>query len=204
MERILLASASPRRRELLESLGIGFEIYAPDLDESKRDYLPPSQRVVALAEDKARASALKAPPSAPRLVLGADTLVSVESIGGPPVVLGKPADKSDARSMIRLLQGRKHFVHTGIALLDRFSGVLRSTRSSSVVSFAPMDHSEVEEYLSSEDWVGAAGAYRIQGMAALFINRLEGSWSGVVGLPIRELYDILRSADFRVSVRASR
>jgi len=204
MEKLLLASGSPRRRELLDSLGIGFEALASDVDESIRDYLPPSARVLALAEDKARASASAAPSSAPRLVLGADTLVSIEDPPSPAIVLGKPSDEADARAMIRLIQGRKHLVHTGIALVDRVSGSVRTALSSSTVSFSPMDGTEIEEYLSSGDWEGAAGAYRIQGLAALYIDKLEGSWSCVVGLPIRELYVILRDAEFRVPIVSAR
>ncbi len=198
MEKLLLASASPRRRELLDSLGIGFDALAPDIDESLRDYLPPSERVLALAVDKARASAAAAPSSAPRLVLGADTLVSIEDSDAPAIVLGKPSDEAEARAMVRLLQGRTHLVHTGIALVDRSSGSARTALSSSSVSFAPMSETEIGEYLASGDWKGAAGAYRIQGRAALHIDKLEGSWSCVVGLPIRELYVILRSAEFRI------
>ncbi len=203
MEKLLLASASPRRRELLESLGIGFETLAPDIDESTRDYLPPAERVLALAEDKARASAGAAPRSAPRLVLGADTLVSLEDPGASPVVLGKPSGEEEARAMIELIQGRTHLVHTGIALVDRSSGSARTALSSSAVSFAPMDGAEIDAYLESGDWVGAAGAYRIQGRAALHIERLDGSWSCVVGLPMRELYVILRDAEFRVPIRSA-
>jgi len=196
-----LASASPRRRELLEAAGIAFESLAVDIDESLRDDSPPAARVLALAEDKARAAARLAPASSPRLVLGADTLVCVSPCGdgSDERALGKPENREDARRMLRLLSGRPHIVRTGIALLDRFSGRLLTSRSDSVVVFSAIGEAGIEEYLASGEWAGAAGGYRIQGLAALYIERLEGSWSGVVGLPMRELYVILLSAGFRVS-----
>jgi septum formation protein len=99
--------------------------------------------------------------------------------------------------MIGLLRGRSHRVYTGIALFDRHSRRMRTALSASTVRFASMDGGEIEGYLASGDWEGAAGAYRIQGRAALYIEEIEGSWSGIVGLPIRELYGILRDADYR-------
>jgi septum formation protein len=206
MERLLLASNSPRRRELLETAGILFDALAPDIDESLRDDLEPSSRVLALAEDKARAAAALASPSGPRLVLAADTLVCMPAAtdGVFEEALGKPRDLDDARRMIGLLSGRRHFVRTGIALLDRSSGLMRSSRSDSAVSFAAMSEQDIEVYLASGEWSEVAGGYRIQGLAALFIERLEGSWTGVVGLPMRELYVILLAAGFRVPSGALR
>ena len=112
------------------------------------------------------------------------------------LVLGKPRDREDARAMIRSLSGKAHLVHTGLALLDRPECRLELVRSDSSVRFAPMSASEIEEYLDSGEWEGVAGAYRVQGLAAKHIERIEGSWSGIVGLPIRELYVILRRAGF--------
>jgi septum formation protein len=197
METLLLASASPRRRELLESIGVSFETFAPDLDESIRDGLPPAQRVLALAEDKARKAASLALPSFPRLILSADTLVCLPGANGEELALGKPVDIGDARRMMRSISGKIHFVRTGLFLLDRVSGKAYSARSDSAVEFASMDAVEVEAYLTSGEWEGVAGAYRIQGRAAMHIVRIEGSWSGVVGLPLRELYVILAQAGYR-------
>jgi septum formation protein len=198
MERILLASGSPRRRELLEAAGIPFDILVPDLDESLRDDLPPADRVLALARDKARTASDLASPSSPRLVLAADTLVCVSDGDGRESALGKPGDIAEARAMLRLLAGREHTVRTGLALFDRVSGSLDSVRSDSAVRFAPLGEEEVEGYLASREWEGAAGAYRIQGLAALLIERVEGSWTGVMGLPMRELYVILNRAKYRI------
>ena len=94
-------------------------------------------------------------------------------------------------------------VRTGIALLDRSSGDILKSRSDSKVVFAPMSDSDIDAYLGSAEWIGVAGAYRIQGLAAFFIDRLEGSWTGVVGLPMRELYVILLSAGFRIQTLAT-
>lgn len=199
MESILLASNSLRRRELLEAAGISFDVFAPDVDETSRDDLLPLDRVLALAKDKAQAAAQTCQFSQ-RLVLAADTLVCLpsESSIENETALGKPKDSDDARRMMRLLVGKSHCVHTGIALLDRESGRMRTSRSDSIVGFAPMSDDEIEEYLSSGEWSGVAGAYRIQGLAAFFIERLEGSWTGVVGLPMRELYVILLEAGYRI------
>jgi septum formation protein len=205
MEKLLLASNSPRRRELLEAAGISFELLVADVDEEARDCLPPPERVVALAEDKARAAAAQAPPSSPRLVLGADTLVCLPGSRDKEeeLALGKPRDEADAGRMMRMLSGRPHFVRTGLVLLDRLSGRLWSSRSDSTVVFATMDEGDIGAYLASGEWAGVAGGYRIQGLAAFYIERLEGSWTGVVGLPMRELYVILRAAGFRVPSTAS-
>jgi septum formation protein len=197
MEKIILASSSPRRRELLASAGIPFDILAPDLDESLRDDLPPAERVLALAADKAKAAAGLAATREPRLVLGADTLVCLPQEGGKEIALGKPANEAEAGDMMRLLAGRAHVVRTGIALLSRDSGETSSLRSDSIVRFAAMSEEDISAYIRSREWDGAAGAYRIQGLAALFIERLEGSWTGVVGLPMRELYVILLAAGYR-------
>jgi septum formation protein len=99
--------------------------------------------------------------------------------------------------MLRLLAGKEHIVRTGIALFDRASGSLDTVRSDTTVAFAPLSDEEIDGYLASREWEGAAGAYRIQGLAARFIDRIEGSWTGVVGLPMRELYVILKGAEYR-------
>ena len=194
MAHLILASSSPRRREILSSIGLEFEIVVPDVDESLRDGLPVEERVMRLAEDKAVSAAKRLGPGRRHVCLGADTLVRVRgSDGGPGSVLGKPKDRADARKMIQALAGRTHDVHTGLALVG-IDGRVETIRSDSRVSFAAMGEGEIERYLDSCDWEGVAGAYKIQGQAALFIERIEGSWSGIVGLPIRELYVILSHA----------
>ncbi len=205
MDRILLASASPRRAELLRAAGVAFDLFAPEIDESLRDCEEPADRVLGLAEDKARAAALLSPSSSPRLALGADTLVCLpgQLAGEAEVALGKPANRAEAGRMMRLISGRPHLVRTGLALLDRSTGRVTLSRSDSTVSFSQMSEGEIEAYLDAGEWAGVAGGYRIQGLAALFIDRLEGSWSGVVGLPMRELYVMLLAAGYRVPPRPS-
>lgn len=199
MAHLILASSSPRRREILSSLGLEFEIVDPDVDESLRDCLAVEERVIRLAEDKARSAARLLGPGRTHACLGADTLVRIKDPeGGPGRVLGKPRDREDARTMIKALSGRVHDVHTGLALVD-VSGGVETIRSDSKVRFAAMSEAEIEDYLDSDDWEGVAGAYKIQGRAALFIEGIEGSWSGIVGLPIRELYVILSQAGIALS-----
>ena len=199
MESILLASKSPRRRELLEAAGIPFDLFDPDIDESMHDGLPPSDRVVALASEKVKA-AVRYTSSTARLVLGADTMVCMPQAEARyrEVGLGKPDDAEDAGRMLRMLAGSSHFVRTGLALLDRVSGRMRTSRSDSSIHFAAMSDAEIEAYIASGEWSGAAGGYRIQGLATFFIDRIEGSWTGVVGLPMRELYAILSNAGYRI------
>lgn len=200
MERIILASGSPRRKELLADVGIPFDSLVPDLDESIHDALAPAERVIELAKDKARAAGRLASPGSPRLVLAADTLVCLPrgDLGAEERALGKPRDEAEARVMLRFLAGSSHIVRTGMALLDRGAALEFSIRSDSIVRFSPMNAYEIEAYLATGEWQGVAGAYRIQGRAAFFIDRLEGSWTGVVGLPMHELYVILQQAGYRV------
>jgi septum formation protein len=200
MESLLLASGSPRRRELLAAVGIPFDSIVPDVDEGVYDSLSPADRVIALAEEKARAAAGLAGAASPRLVLAADTLVCLprEEDGTQERALGKPRDVDDARRMLQLLAGRTHIVRTGLAVLDRVSGSVSSMRSDTIVRFAAMSIREIEGYLASCEWQGVAGAYRIQGRGAFFIDKLEGSWTGVVGLPLHELYVILQQTGYRV------
>ncbi|MBL8967976.1 MAG: septum formation protein Maf [Spirochaetaceae bacterium] len=197
---LLLASGSPRRREILRDLagdlGLRFSLLSPDVDESLRDDLPPPERVLALAGDKARAALARPEAAAFRWILAADTLVCLPGLppAGGELVLGKPDGRAGAEAMIRALSGREHLVHTGLLLLDRATGREVAARSDSSVRFATLEEEEIASYLDSGDWEGVAGAYKIQGLAARYIERIDGSWSGIVGLPIRELYGILRRA----------
>ncbi|MDX9958315.1 MAG: Maf family protein [Spirochaetia bacterium] len=192
-ERLLLASASPRRLEIVKKLGFDPIVEPVDLDESIFDDSAIPDRVVALAEAKARLSA-RLTKSDCRWILGADTLVGLEE-----QTFGKAENAETARGMIRALSGRTHSVSTGLCLLDRQHGdrahsILSETR----VSFAEMSDMEVDYYIATGEWKGAAGAYRIQDTASLFIERIHGSFTGVVGLPIREFYVILKRSAFPV------
>lgn len=207
MPKLILASSSPRRKEALAGLGLAYECLSPEVDEASHDDLPAPDRVLALARLKAETAARglrRSRPADPQLlILAADTLVSLEPLPSPlPLgirpdgVLGKPESRSEAKAMIEALAGRIHSVHTGLALLELPSGRMETILSTSRVEFASLDAREVESYLEARDWEGVAGAYRIQGRAALHIKAIEGSWSGIVGLPIHELYVILRRLGF--------
>lgn len=183
--QILLASASPRRIETLKKLGFDLVVVPADVDESVHDDMPVRRRVVALAELKARTSSGSA-PFPPFWAVGADTLVSFEE-----VVFGKPADEADARAMLIALAGKTHTVSSGICVLDRRTGELHSAVSETRVHFSSLSDDELDAYVATGEWRGAAGAYRIQERAAFFVEWLEGSFSGVVGLPLHEFYAIL-------------
>lgn len=216
MESIVLASASQRRQDILRDQGIPFMVVAPSIDERTRDYLPPKDRALFLAKEKADDVCHRLDAVSPRFVLAADTLIvlptsNVKIIGyaraipfesGPhdSIVLGKPENQHEAHWMIRLLAGTRHRVVTAIHLINRKNGESWSGTSDSSVDFAPMDDGEIASYISSNEWEGAAGGYRIQGLAARFISSISGSWSGIVGLPIHELYVILRRAGIELGV----
>jgi len=203
MERLILASSSPRRKEILKTLSIPFVSFSPDLDESIYDALKPEFRVQALAEAKALAvktaflaeGRLDVSLSRLRLGIAADTLVVLGS-GSSITVIGKPSSLDEARTMLCLLQGKTHRVYSGLCLLDLDTGKRESVVACTTLRFASMTEAEIVRYLDSEEWIGAAGAYRIQGQASYFIESIRGSWSCVMGLPIRELYGILNRAGY--------
>ena len=207
MPDILLASASPRRRELLATLGFDICVVPHHSDETIFDHLPPSERVVALAEAKAK-SAQAEQRATGAIIIAADTLVcnpepaSMQardfSDKSGAITLGKPRNREEAGRMIMALAGRIHTVHTGIAVIDTTSGLEELALSTSTVRFCMLSDVEREKYLDSGEWDGVAGGYRIQGLAAVFIEEMSGSWSGIVGLPIRELYAILSRLSIQV------
>jgi septum formation protein len=207
METIILASSSPRRKEILRSLSVPFDVIHPDIDETTCDQLEPEHRVIALAERKAiaglallaqapgkDASGTSASPR-PRLLLASDTLVALRRAGAWRTI-GKPADRDAARAMLYHLEGRTHTVFTGLCLAETGSGSRSTICATTSVRFAAMSDAEIERYLDCEEWRGAAGAYRLQGRGSCFIEQVRGSWSCVVGLPIRELYGMLRNAGY--------
>ena len=171
--RLVLGSASPRRRELLAQLGLEFDIVSPDIDETPLDREDPVAYVRRLAE--AKAAAVRAEPQA--LVIAADTTVD---LGGE--ILGKPADATDAAAMLRRLSARTHRVHTGVAL--RLADRVLSDVVPSLVTFVPLTPSTIEWYVGTGEPLDKAGAYAIQGAGAVLVQRVRGSVSNVVGLPL--------------------
>lgn len=171
----MLASGSPRRAELLRMAGFEFDVDPADLDESALPDEAAEAYVLRVAREKARCIATRHAPRT--LVLGADTTVVVDG-----EILGKPVDREDAARMLRRLSGRVHDVMTGVVLLG--SGVERSAVERTRVSFVALRPDQIAWYVATGEPDGKAGAYAIQGRAARFIDRIEGSWSNVVGLPI--------------------
>ncbi|MBN1409381.1 MAG: septum formation protein Maf [Spirochaetales bacterium] len=187
MVKIILASASPRRREILTQLKIPFEVIEPDIDERILPGEPTEEAVTRLANNKVENIREKIPKSRARWILGVDTLVELEG-----KLLGKPADSEEAVSMIRNLAGKIHRVITGMALLSHENLPVDLRFCTSEVKFAPMSEKEVQFYVNSGEWEGVAGAYRIQERAAFFIEWINGSYSNIVGLPISVFYGMLK------------
>lgn len=178
---LILASRSPRRSELLTAAGIPFEVLAADIDETPRAGEAPAAYVERLAIEKARAVLVLRPEAR---VLGADTTVTLDG-----EILGKPVDEADAHRMLKLLSGRVHDVHTGVAIVSR-AGV-RSAVDTTRVWFSAMTDDDIAWYVGTGEPVDRAGAYAIQGFASRFIGRIEGSYSNVVGLPVALVSSIL-------------
>lgn len=182
MEHLVLASGSPRRAEILRAVGWPFEVAAANVDETARAGEEVIEYVERLACEKAEAVA---EGRASGLVIGADTVVAV---GGR--MLGKPADAEDARQMLRLLSGKWHDVLTGVALVRADTGEVLVAHELTRVRFAPMTDGEIEWYVGTGESADKAGAYAVQGRAALFIEEIEGDYWNVVGLPVRLVYKL--------------
>ncbi len=181
---LLLASRSPRRRELLEQAGIAFRVVDVLVDETVRPGEAPAAYVARVAADKARAAVQALPVDGRAPVLAADTSVVVDG-----KVLGKPADSQHAAAMLRRLSGRTHEVMTAVALAD--GARLHSALSTSRVRFRALSDADIDAYVATGEPVDKAGAYAIQGIAACFIEHLDGSYSGVMGLPLFETAQLL-------------
>jgi septum formation protein len=179
----VLASASPRRAELLRAAGFTFTVDAVDIDESVEPGETAAQHVRRLARVKAEAGARRHPDLT---VLGADTVVVVDGR-----ILGKPKDDEDACGMLAALSGRVHHVYTGVAVARQ--GRIRDAVDISAVTFAPLTGEQIAAYVATGEPRDKAGAYAIQGWAARFVERLEGSYSGVVGLPVAVAHRLLIS-----------
>lgn len=175
---LILASASPRRAELLRAAGINFTVRSADVDETIQPGESPHDYVLRLSRDKALAVARD-----DELTLGADTTVVING-----EIAGKPVDDEDARRMLRALSGQWHEVLTGVTLTR--AGQVLSDVASTRVKFAEMSEAEVNWYVATGEPMDKAGAYAIQGHAALFVERIEGSYSNVVGLPVQLVYQL--------------
>lgn len=185
--KIILASSSPRRAELLRQIDVSYVQLPVDIDESWKPAEPAVAHVVRLAREKAMAGAELAQQRDIHLpVLGADTIIELDG-----EVVGKPADAEHARAMLQLLSGKTHQVHTAVCLVcdDMQSAALSTSR----VEFAGLTPDQVERYVATGEPLDKAGGYAIQGLAAQFIKNLQGSYSGVMGLPLYEVAELLKS-----------
>ena len=180
---IVLASASPRRAELLQAAGIEFEVLPAHVDEAAREREGADAYVRRISEAKARAVAVRVKD---RIVLAADTTVVVDD-----TMLAKPIDDEDAKRMLRMLSGRSHEVLTSVSV-GRSGGALLTEVERTAVEFAPLTEFEIDWYVATGEPRDKAGAYAIQGYASRFVTRIDGSYSNVVGLPIALVYEILK------------
>ncbi len=181
MRPLILASGSPRRKQWLESLSLPFEIAAPDIDETPRPGEQPEDLVLRLAQEKA---ALIAHGNPGRWVLAADTTVAVDHH-----TLNKPEDLEDAVRMLSLIQGRRHEVHTGMCL--RRDQEIHAFIDTAEVFLRPISEAQARWYVATGEPMDKAGSYAAQGIAALFIERIEGSFATVMGLPVERLSELL-------------
>ncbi len=178
---LILASGSPRRRELLAKMGYDFEICAPDVDEHVSGHA--RDIVYALAQRKAKAAAEHYTEG---VVIASDTLVSLDG-----VPLGKPGDAADARRMLQALSGREHEVFTGVCVLDASTGRSETRAVRTGVTFRVLSPEEIDAYIETGEPMDKAGAYAIQGGAGAFVSRLDGELENVIGFPVVEVKELL-------------
>lgn len=185
--KIYLASRSPRRGEILGQIGIDFDVLPSDVDESVLGDEAPEHYVLRLAKEKASVCVQRlAEQGLPlRPVLAADTTVCIDGM-----ILGKPENDADAAAMLRRMSDRWHVVHTAVAVADRDR--VEVALSSTQVELAPLTDADIKAYIASGEPRDKAGSYGIQGLAGTFIRRIEGSYSGVMGLPIYETAQLLK------------
>ena len=180
--RLILASGSPRRRELLASMGYTFEICTPDVDENVPGHAADIVRTLAVRKARAAAEHFDS-----GIIIASDTLVSLD--GAP---LGKPVDAQDARRMLLSLSGREHEVFTGVCILDAAIGAEEAQVDRTGVWFRTLQEAEIDRYIRSGEPMDKAGAYAIQGGAGAFVERLDGSFENVVGFPVQVVGKMLK------------
>ncbi|MFF2480555.1 Maf family protein [Paenibacillus sp. NPDC058071] len=191
ISRLVLASSSPRRKELVASMGLSLPVYilSSDADESTRADWTPDQIVLELSLRKARATAAMLKEHGdeqPSIIVGADTIVVIDGD-----VLGKPRDREEAFLMLQRLQGRSHEVYTGVACVNSTSGQAESSCRMTRVSMKPLSDERISKYVATGESDDKAGAYGIQGFGAAIVDRIEGCYFNVVGLPVSLLADML-------------
>lgn len=185
MKKIILASDSPRRRELLANLGLNFKSCSPKANEYFDPSLPIWQALEKVAYAKAESGALTYPDN---VVIGADTIVVIDD-----EILGKPNDPMEAKKMLKKLSGRTHYVYTGVAIA--YKGEIETFHEKTEVCFYPLDDAFIDWYLSTKESYDKAGAYGIQGKGMVLVEKINGDYNNVVGLPVSSLYRHLSKYD---------
>lgn len=175
MKKIILASKSPRRRDLFTSLGLDFTVTVTDTDESIPDGTPPDEAVKLLAERKARAVSASAPDS---VVIGADTVVYLPEGN---IILGKPKDDEDAKRILRMLSGNTHYVYTGVAVAEGDNCTVDAEVTA--VRFRKITDVEIDDYIKTNEHADKAGAYGIQSLGGIFVDGIDGDYFNVTGMP---------------------
>lgn len=183
LPKIVLASASPRRAEILRTVGWPFEIRPVNIDESRHPNEPAAQYVTRLAQEKANA----AKGVVAEIIVGADTTVVIDEH-----ILEKPVDAEDAKRMLRLLNNRRHHVITGVAVIDSQTSAMKVAHQTTEVRFAAMSDEEIDWYVATGEPMDKAGAYAIQGKGSRLIEEVRGDYFNVVGLPVRLLYELMK------------
>jgi len=187
MKPIVLASSSPRRKELLEKIGLAFTVDPAEEEESPNPQLSPQELAKSLSLQKARAAAARNPTS---IVIAADTFGVLDGR-----LLGKPAGKQQAREMLGMMRGRRHTVITGFTVMDASSGSSITETVETGVYFRKLTEAEINAYVCSGEPLDKAGAYAIQGLGALLVDKIEGDYYNVVGLPLAALASVLKKFD---------
>ena len=185
--KIILASASPRRKELLEKLDLDFSVCPADIDESLLPDEDAAMYPLRTAVQKAMAVAKTAEDA---LVIAADTVVAVDDD-----ILGKPRDEAEAKAMLQRLSGREHIVITGIGVVDTASGRTLSATEQTIVYFHPLRDEEIDAYIATGECMDKAGSYGIQGKGSLLVRKIDGDYFNVMGLPLSRLYLLLLNID---------
>jgi len=187
MKNIILASSSPRRKEILEMIGIPFQICPADIDETLLSEETSEQAVLRLSGMKAEALSGKFPGS---IVIGSDTLVQAQLDCRTHTVFGKPVDEKDAHRMLKILSGQRSVVYTGICLLDMDSGQRECGYATTEVYMKSLSDAAIEKYICTKEPLDKAGAYAIQGAGAVFIEKIQGDFFNGVGLSVSLLSDL--------------
>ncbi len=190
MKTIILASASPRRKELLRQIGLKFRVEPGDYEEERKPDMPPRELAEFLSAEKAKIAAKRHRKA---LIIAADTLISFKDM-----IMGKANSRAEARKMLKTLSGETHSVITGFTIVDTETGKSLTRSVETKVYFKKLSREEIEAYINTGEPLGKAGAYAIQGLGALLVERIEGDYSNVVGLPLFALAESLK--EFGISI----